>query len=166
MSRIVIELDDKKARWLYIFHNFIWVWLGLASLSSGVRYFISPEAAGAQESAANLALSGPLDEAWNITIALGGLLIVLGVLSMRHRTELLGHLFFTAGVFTNAAAVAILISVSYSFLILIGAGLGSMGRAAWLWWSIKKTVEESKLSNAELMDAGRALWDDDGEDDT
>jgi cell division protein FtsW (lipid II flippase) len=81
-----------------------WALIGLIGLLAALGLLLDPS--GSQASAAQRELHGPLQAAWNVGWAIGGALIVWGVLSIRPRTELLGQMFFGVAVLIDAIATA------------------------------------------------------------
>lgn len=124
-------VPDARARWLYRALNAIWIWVGLVCVLSAVQFYADP--ASIARSSIGHALDGPADDLWNIAWGIGGVLITYGVWTMRPAVEIIGHLFLTVAVLTNAIAVLVLLGPGPSAVISLGVGLASMTRVAYLW---------------------------------
>jgi hypothetical protein len=122
---------DARARWLYRALNGVWVFLGFAAVLATVQFYADP--ASVATSSIGRSLSGPLDDLWNVFWAIGGLLIAAGVWILRPVVEIVGHLFFTVAVLTNAVAVAVLLGPGPSFWLSLSVAVASAGRVVYLW---------------------------------
>jgi hypothetical protein len=122
---------DARARWLYRALNGVWIFVGFAAVLATVQFYVDPASIG--RSSVGRSLSGPLDDLWNVSWAIGGLLIAGGVWAMRPVAEIVGHLFFTVAVITNAASVLVLLGPGPSFWLSVSVAVASASRVVYLW---------------------------------
>lgn len=76
---------------------------------------------------------------WHILFALGGSLIMYGVWTYHPKSEVIGHIFFTAGCLVNCMAVLLVIGGGPNFFIVFAAGIASLARA---YFIVKTTPPE------------------------
>lgn len=103
------HLTIRDSRSLYRLANAIWVALGVAAILSTFSWFLDPDAAARTALGKNL--SGPLDEGWQILWGIGGMALTIGVLWLKPRMEIIGHMFVSSSVLTNAVAVVVEVGV-------------------------------------------------------
>jgi hypothetical protein len=94
----------EQARRAYREDSLGWALVGMIGLLAALGLLLDPS--GSQASAAQRELHGTLQIVWNVGWAIGGALIVWGVLLIRPRTELLGQMCFGMAVLIDAIATA------------------------------------------------------------
>lgn len=95
----------KRALKLYRVQNSLWMLLAIASVITFAHWLSDPVGA-ATAGALGRELSSPLDDLWNISFGLGGVLIIHGIWSFKSRVEIIGHLLFGGGTMVYALAIA------------------------------------------------------------
>jgi hypothetical protein len=133
--------QHRRALLFYRTQNAAWLWLGLAAIVSAINWFSNPEAA-AKRSAVGRELSGPWDDLWTISTAIGGVLIIYGIWQFRIRSEIVGHLAFAAGVAVNFVAVLVVFGLT-STSIILGAVCIASGARAWFLWKLARGADFS-----------------------
>lgn len=123
--------NEKLAHRLVLARDLIWVFLGLAAVMSCVQFFVDPQSV--ERSSLGRNLSGSIDDIWNIAWGLGGALIIYGVIARHNRLEIIGQIFFLAGIIPNAIAIVINVGGGPSFWTVLVAGVANVGRLYYLW---------------------------------
>jgi hypothetical protein len=112
--------------------DLIWYWLGLAGVMSALQFYLNPEAV--EHTAIGRQLTGVIDDLWNISYGLGGLLILIGLITRRGTGEMIGLAFFVAGIVPNAVAIAVTThGAGPSFFTILAVGFACGGRLYYLW---------------------------------
>jgi hypothetical protein len=124
-----------------VFENAIWIFLGVASILACIQFFVDPTYA--LQSSIGRALAGPLDDAWNVMWAVGGAFLMTGIFTASWRTEAIGHMFFCAGVITNALAICVIISVSGTAFTLFAIAFASLVRIIYLIYVRTRPAESA-----------------------
>jgi hypothetical protein len=115
----------------------IWIWLGLASVLSGVAWLLDPEGE-ASRTVLRRQLEGPLDDLWHFGYALGGVIVLYGLVRMRPRAEFIGHVALGSSVLTYAVAIAIELGITPAVMIILGIAVASYLRAGALYVAMPK----------------------------
>lgn len=121
--KALASLNHKRALKLYRAQNGIWLWIGVACIVSALQFWLSPEQVG--KTAIGRRLEGGVDDAWNLGVMIGGVMIIWGVWTYRPRAEIIGHLFLTAAMTANALAVLTVVRAGLSAGLLIAVAVAS-----------------------------------------
>lgn len=124
--------QHKRALLFYRTQNSAWLWLGLATIVSAINWFSNP-AEASKKSAVGRELSGPWDDLWTLCTAIGGIFIIYGIWRFRIRSEIIGHLFLSAGIAVNFAAVVVVFGLTSTSIVLGAVCVASVARAWFLW---------------------------------
>lgn len=127
---MLATLNKKRALKLYRAQNGIWLWIGVACIASALQFWLSPEQVA--KTAIGRRLEGGIDDAWNLGVMIGGLMIIYGVWTYRPRSEIIGHIFLTASMTINAIAVLTVVRAGLSALLLIAVAIASAVRIYFL----------------------------------
>lgn len=130
MAQVILDLDPKVARRVYVMQNVVWVWLGLVGIVSCVQFFVDPSAI--KMTAIGHKLSNGLDVGWSVGYGVGGTFIALGIMLIRTRTEVVGHIFFAGAVLVNAIAVLDVAGPGLAFWTILGIAAASLARMFYL----------------------------------
>lgn len=124
-------VNERVVKRLALARDMIWIFLGLAGVLAAAQFFLDPGTT--ERSSIGRNLDGPVDDLWYSFWAMGGLTIMYGIIRLRPRTEIVGQMFFLAGILPNAVAIAIEIGGGPSFWTIMVAGFANAGRIYYLW---------------------------------